>query len=367
MRFLFQSGVSIVQGLIVSSVLAGSALVTTRMLQDQKKLQKSVETRDQVEQLHRLVVATLQNREHCSSTISAAGLSAPTLDSERNVDIIYSKTAAASVTPTFEKTDGLVFEPTKIYMNGNVSIRSMKVMLPKSADPDPAARTITYPSKFRIEYRRMQTKNSGTNSNLRTKEGFGAKQIVKYVPILLQINKATNLIDGCYAVQLGETMNGTLLDGNNNVNQDFCSNLGNGASLYTWDSTTNKCVLKNNVCPDKFIFGGISSTGNAYCYPLSKYLPDLVNTTDASGCTNAGGTVALVTDAAGKVKITCTAAATGSCTCSAYYEWQNNGCTGTVGSMTVANPDYSYAAATSASCGDVCIGNKFYTSCIWSP
>lgn len=306
MRFLYQSGVSLLQGLVVSSVLAGSALIATRLIQDQKKLQKSTESRDQIEQLHRMVVSTLQNREHCRATVStamtSAGLSTVAVDQEFAVTNVVSKTTSGGSTIAFQINDGTTWDPAKIYMNGNVSINSMRMVMPKSTDADPAARTLSYPAKLMVAYSR----NEGKNANLRTKSGFGGKQIKKYIPIVIQWNKTTNAFDSCYAVQLGETINSTTIDGNNNVNQEFCSNLGNGASLYTWDSVSNKCILKNNVCPNKFVFAGISSTGNAVCYPLGKYLPDLVNTTDTAACTSSGGTVRLTTDATGKVKITCT-------------------------------------------------------------
>ncbi len=304
MRFLFQSGISMVQGLVISSVLAGSALIATRMIQDQKKLMKTVETRDQIEQINKIIFSVLQNREHCFKTIRNAGVINVTRGMTSPVTQVVSKLdSGASMNVNFETNSGASYDPTKIYMNGNVAIKSMTFMTPSATDPA-GQNVITYPSKMRITYSRLE----GTNANMRTKTGFGAKHVTKDIPIMLQVspvNATTWQVDGCYAVQLGETVNGVTNDGNNNVNQEFCSNLGSGNSLYVWDSTANKCVLKNNVCPDKFVFAGISSTGNAVCYPVSNYLQYMVDTATSSCSTTDGARVQLDTDATGKVIISC--------------------------------------------------------------
>ncbi len=302
MRIFSQSGVSMIQGLVISSVLAGSALIATRMLIDQKKLQKTVESRDQIEQVHKIIFSILQNREHCLKTLSNASILTASLGgADRAVSQIVSKLdSGATMNVNFQTNPGTSYDATKIYMNGNVSIQSMVFALPKATDPV-GQNVITYPSKLRITYSRLE----GTNANMRTKMGFGGKQITKDIPIVLQRNTTTGTIDGCYAVQLGETVNGVTNDGNNNVNQEFCSNLGSGNSLYVWDSTANKCVLKNNVCPDKFVFAGISSTGNAVCYPVNNYLQYMIDTATSSCNTAAGATVKLTTDGTGKVIINC--------------------------------------------------------------
>lgn len=290
-----------VQGLVVSGVLAGSALISTQLIKDQKKLSKGVETRDQIEQLHRMVYATFQNREHCMATLAGAGITTATLGgADRTINQIFSKTAAASTQEAFRTFNGT---PGTIYMNGNVNIQSMRMIFPKATDPA-GQNVITYPSKIRVEYARLEGKTDPTK---RTKDGYGAKRVAKDIPIMLQRNPSTNAIDGCYAVQLGETINGQTLEGNNNLNQEFCSNLGSGGSLYVWDSAANKCVLKNNVCPDKFIFGGIASNGNALCYEFTNYMDSLVDTSVAASCsTTSGATVSLTTGPDGKVRITCT-------------------------------------------------------------
>lgn len=298
--FLTQTGLSMVQGLIVGTMLAGTALVSTRLIQDQKKLQKATESRDQIEQFHRIVYATLQNREHCYATLFA--LLNPTLTV--NVDqAARPMTTIKNITTTGTSVDAFQTYGSAgtVYMNGNVTIESMSFVVPLSTDPA-GQNNMGYPSRIRIEYSRFDGKDS-TRSDRRTKDGYGAKRIKKDIPIVIQ-RDASNNLTGCYAVQLGETVNGLTNDGNNNLNQEFCSNLGTSGSLYMWDSNTNRCVLKNNVCPAKYIFAGIGSTGTAICYPIGDFLPDMIDTTTTANCPS-GSTVSLTTDASGRVKIRC--------------------------------------------------------------
>ena len=299
-KFLRQSGLSLVQGLIVSSLVAGSALISTRLIQDQKLLLKSTESRDQIDQLHRMVYATLQNREHCKATLVSNSIAVANLnDGARTLTKVVTKTNTGATADVFQINDGSSWDPSKIYMNGNVMIRSMTFLTPQATDPA-GQNNITYPSKLRVEYARME----GKDANKRTKVGYGGKQIKKDIPIILQRNTSTGAIDGCYAVQLGQDNNGMLSEGNNNINQEFCSKLGTNGSLYIWDSAANKCVLKNNVCPPKFVFAGINSNGNANCKPLTDYLGFMVDTSSVASCPD-GASVSLTTDAAGKVKVTC--------------------------------------------------------------
>ena len=307
--FLRQTGLSLVQGLIVSSLVAGSALISTRLIQDQKLLLKSTESRDQIDQLHRMVYATLQNREHCKATLVSNSIAVANLnDGARTLTKVVTKTNTGATADVFQINDGSSWDPSKIYMNGNVMIRSMTFLTPQATDPA-GQNNITYPSKLRVEYARME----GKDANKRTKVGYGGKQIKKDIPIILQRNTSTGAIDGCYAVQLGQDNNGMLSEGNNNINQEFCSKLGTNGSLYIWDSAANKCVLKNNVCPPKFVFAGINSNGNANCKPLTDYLGYMIDTSSVANCPS-GASVSLTTDAAGKVKVTCSA--TASCTSS---------------------------------------------------
>lgn len=313
-RILNQTGATILQGLLLSTVVAGSALIATKVFEDQKKTLKGVETRDQIEQLHRIVYSVLQNRENCFATYWAnmpgndmtftVGTTSP---STTPFTTILSKTGASSTQTAFQVHGGSI---NNTYMNGNVLIESMTMIRPYTSDPDPAKRLKTYPSTLQIDYSRLQ----GSDPTKRTKSGYGAKRIRKNIPILFQFDQAGN-VSSCYAVQTANNTQG-IADGNNNLNQEFCSSLGENGSMYVWDSQANKCVLKNNICPPKFVFAGILSTGETDCRPLTDYLPYLVNTDGASNCnTAAGATVQLTVGGDGKVALQCISGGGGaSCT-----------------------------------------------------
>ncbi len=318
MRFLSELGVSMVQGLVVSAVLASSALIATRLIQDQKKLVNATESRDQIEQLHNVIYSTLQNREHCKATAAQWGLTITTgvLGAEFTPDRILTKTQSGGSADTFMVNTGTAWNDTHTYMNGNVTIQSMRFRLPKATDPA-GTNTISYPAKLIIEYARLEGKGNAGDAasltraaNLRTKDGYGAKRIKKEIPIILQRTPVSALYPSgdlnCYAVQLGSSINGLTMEGNNNLNQEFCSNLGTNGSLYVWDSNTNRCVMKNNVCPDKYVFAGVSSTGNAVCNPLESYLEYMVDTTTQYSCPDSTYRINLTTDGSGKIVVNCT-------------------------------------------------------------
>lgn len=368
MKFLSQLGVSLVQGLVVSSVLAGTALVATRLIQDQKKMMKGVETRDQIEQLHRLIYSALQNREHCDGTFLSATSGGPnitsaTMGQTNAINAIRMKVSqSGTFQAAYQVNTGATMDPSRIYMNGNVTIQSMTLKFPSATDPAPT-NVMTYPAKLRIEYSRLE----GKNANLRTKSGFGGKRIMKEIAIIMQIGTpaaGVYPVDGCYAVQLGSSNNGQTLEGNNNLNQEFCSNLGDGGSLYTWDSLQNKCVLKNNVCPPKYVFTGIKADGNAECKPMSYFLPYMVNTDGLSTCNTASGaTVSLTTDASGKVQITCVAAAPSTCSADT-VSWTQGAdtCSASVASGSGSIPVTDSTAPTTGSATATCSGGVWTAS-----
>lgn len=311
MRFLSDSGVSMVQGLVVSAVLASSALIATRLIQDQKKLVKATESRDQIEQLHNVIYSTLQNREHCKATIASMGLTyaGATLGAATiTVNSLYTKTTSGGSVATFNVHDGSTWSETNTYMNGAVTIPSMRFRFPQAGDPA-GTNTISYPAKLIIEYARLEGKGA-QGAILRTGDGYGAKRIKKEIPIILQRTPPSASLPAgdlnCYAVQLGSSINGMTMEGNNNLNQEFCSNLGTNGSMYVWDSNTNRCVMKNNVCPDKYVFAGVSSTGNAVCNPLESYLQYMVDTTTQYNCPDSTYRINLTTDGAGRIVVNCT-------------------------------------------------------------
>ncbi len=294
-------------------------------------------------QLHKLIYADLQNREHCLMTFGPVIMTSLTSSPSSNVSLqpliiptsIMVK-AENSVTglQRFTVNSGAAYDPTTIYMNGNVRINSMSMQVTSNlGDPQP----------FIINYRRLE----GKKNDSRTKAGFGGSSISRTIWIRLQRQPgALNTISGCYAVERAtDADSGT---GNEDLNMQFCNNLGSGGSLYTWDATRNACVLKNNICGTKEVFEGINSSGVAVCRSINDYLPYLVK--DGSNpCTGTKTQVGIVRDSVtNKVSIECLAGGgTASCPI-AFKSWTVSGktCSGNtaavshgVNSMIISDPN----------------------------
>jgi hypothetical protein len=250
---------------------------------------KSGETKDQVEQLHKMIFASLQNREHCLRTLGSivVGLTPGTA---QNYDVSEIKTLQSAAGERIAVNTGASYNADTTYMNGNVRIDSMNLRTTTNlGDPQP----------FVINYRRLEK-----GANTRTKVGFGGSSLSKTLWIRLQrATAASTAITGCYAVEIAADADSG--SGNQDLNKDFCERLGTGGSLYTWDATRNSCVLKNNVCPAKFVFEGISSNGSAICRSINEYLPYLAQP-GTNPCTATKTQVQIVRDpVTNKVSIEC--------------------------------------------------------------
>lgn len=272
MKNLFnnQFGFSLVQGMVIASVVAGSGLVATRLITDQKMAQKGAETRDQIEDLHQATYAALQNRDNCKATFLANGRddeitgTSPTGTSTFDMTQIKS----ANGDPVLEIHNG---DLNKTYMNGNVLVKSMNVNYNGASGK----------ANLDIVYERMAgaslKDNSGTkafDNTKKTKAGYGAKEIKKTITLRVQKNPFTGTKDfeSCYGINTGKSStmeSGTETD----INKDLCLQMnGNvasngtatGLSVFVWDETTSTC-LPNAKCPDHKVYTGISSTGAVLC------------------------------------------------------------------------------------------------------
>ncbi len=283
-----------VQGMVNSAVLAGSALIATRMFTTQKMALKTSETKDQIAELHKMIFSTLQNREYCLRTFAV--LPAVNASTAHPISIVKSMPQAGSTTQDdqFHANTGSAAGMT--YMNGNVRINSMSLNTTGNlSDPQP----------FVVNYMRLEGKDA---NGVRSKVGFGGKSITKTIWIRLQRATSTDtMINGCYAVELNTDSDTG--QGNSDLNKSFCEGLGTGAgeheSLYTWDETRNTCVLRNNICDPGYVFEGIDSTGLKMCRPFADYLPYFLES-GAKPCPPDKAFVNIVRDAGtGKVSIQC--------------------------------------------------------------
>lgn len=285
MKFLLmtEKGFSIVQGMILSGVLAGSALVATKMLSEQKKVQKSAETRDQIEDLHRVVYSALQNRKNCERTVFNAGVSAATniiTSATVPIDTIMSDNAT---NPIVVKKFTAAHDTTQLYMNGNVIVKDIFISGYDSA---------TGTSTLSIIYERMAGANGANAEFKRTKDGFGAKDVRKNVTLRIQRDPfaAGKPFESCYATT-GDSPTGTE-DGNRNLARELClemngssrttdtsgagnvamngANVATGQRLWVWDDATATC-LPNAKCPDNQVYTGVDSTGDVKCRSIKDW------------------------------------------------------------------------------------------------
>ncbi len=282
-------GISIVQGMVLSAVLAGTALVGTKLIQDQKLAQKGAETRDQVEILHERVIATLQDRFNCIETFSpyqnnTGNSSVTTIWSRikggsgagKNKEFQISTSRLIEVEATRSQSqrssqgNNELQSQLVTYMNGNVAIRRMFIT------------NMTAPvAKFTIEYERL---NQSATS--RTKSGYGAKNILKTIDIVIQKSIASpHTFEGCYAVNtvgdeptavatpeegiqgvcddLGDNGCTLFTQGTKQFAQKFCEDMQSDG-LMRWEANLNRCVF-NLACGEGRVFAGIDAQGKKIC------------------------------------------------------------------------------------------------------
>lgn len=259
MKNLFNNelGFSLVQGMIIAGVVAGSGLVATRLITDQKLAQKSAETRDQIEDLHNTAFATLQNRDNCGSTFA---------DPLVQTALLENTSGTGYQLPTIKSKDGdTVLTIGSTYMNGNVLVEDIRTIY------DPTKGTAT----LDIQYERLNA-----SSTTRTKSGYGAKDIKKSITLRVQRNPFVggNPFESCYGVNSGKKGDENLdVTKNNDVNKELClqmnsNTLGDGTStglsVFVWDDLTSTC-LPNAKCPDHMIYTGIESTGKVLCKSMA--------------------------------------------------------------------------------------------------
>jgi hypothetical protein len=292
-RFLHsQTGFSLVQGMIFAAVLAGSSLIATRMLTDQKLSLKGVESRDQIEQLHSLIFTTLQNPDNCTATITGKGGLRPNQTAPVSFDLsshfinppstmhtfpmdrlVAVKELDNNTTVGFDQYQilyGIDYQSTSgraypTYMNGNVRIVSMIWNY-----PDPVSRGVAY---LDVTYERLNA-----DSKIRTKQGYGAKTIKKRMGFRIQRDATapyptlpTNnglAFKSCYAfIDVGDEI--ATDTGTKNLLKELCEEM----PIFQWDEQISSCRPKNFQCTNvNEVFTGIDSNGMAKCRNLRDWV-----------------------------------------------------------------------------------------------
>lgn len=302
MKNLFNNefGFSLVQGMIIAGVVAGSGLVATRLITDQKLAQKSAETRDQIEDLHTAAYAALQNRDNCKATFGDPGVQASLLATTSGAGFQLPAIKSASNDTVLTLHNNNI---ANTYMNGNVLVKDMRTVY------NPATGTAT----LDILYERLNS----ADATKKTKTGYGAKEIKKSITLRVQRNPfvAAKPFESCYGVNSGKKGDESLdVTKNNDVNKDLCLQMNNnvssdgtvtGLSVFVWDELTSTC-LPNAKCPDHMVYTGIESTGKVMCKSMADVVDMNTMIEPTVGTCGAGKRVYFRASADGKkVSIVC--------------------------------------------------------------
>lgn len=237
MNFINQKGFSIVQGLMLAGLLSGTALVTSRLVADQKKAAVSAESKDAVDDLERIIFNYLQHSEHCYATLQGNSAVSP-LSGTKNITTIRAANYVndISLNPNSQQ---VIFQTGKTYFENNISIKQMQ---------------LTYQSANSATLKVDVSRNVKSE---RTKNGFGGKDLSKEIKLVIKRN-ALNSFSGCYAVKKSNSDIGE--GGTENIVKTFCEGLG---EPFEWNETNKNCLLKaqHHQCPNGQYVIGISTTG----------------------------------------------------------------------------------------------------------
>lgn len=236
---------------MLSAALSASALVAIQSFKQQKDDIKEADVRDNVEQVHNMVYAILQNRNHCLRTINDSKPSGLTIVPNEVRDIPFIS-MADSPNPAF------VVGATNRYLTGTVSINRLQLVLPADLK-NLATLNIVY----------------GRHGNKRT----GDSDVVNRSIRLSLTRSAPNMLSSCTSVTVDDGL-AMGEDGNENLSKEICENF----QMMTWDPDLRKCKLKENLCPTRTIFAGLDTDGNKICRPFMEYLPYLVETSFTQSC-----------------------------------------------------------------------------------
>jgi hypothetical protein len=295
------SGFSMVQGLIVAGIVAASSLVTTRLMNDQKKAQKATEFKDKIDELHKTLYSTLQNRLSCKETVLRNGKN---LEIVSNLEVQLARIYNYSLSGCnpLDVNSCLVAESGGYYMNRTILLKNMTLSAPTGG-----VRTL------KITYRKF-----ADNSKTSGKRSYGGLDIIKTIPIRIQKNPSNNSFISCYAfTQVGTAINGVnSQEMGNDVTKEMCNDMvtGAGQKIFTWDDNKSLCV-PNAKCPYGQIYTGIDQDGTVKCRFIRDWM-DFNEVLDASGalCPINSRVGFVINQVTKKVKISCGVCAS-SCDC----------------------------------------------------
>ena len=272
-----------IQGMVIAGLVAGSALVTARLLVDQKLIQKGAESRDQIEDMNQVVFNILQEKDACSKTIK-----------ENNLLTSFSESGSYVMNGIWSK-ESLVFSSGGRYLAENVVIESMSLVTSSTLGT----------AKLYLVYEIL-------NEDLRTKRGVAARKLRKLIELRVQKKTSDGSFSSCYAYKLGEAdeMNATTsLESGSDFAKEFCQEMNQGLGdqkAFYWDEVNGICKL-NSECPDQKVFVGIDASGSVICKNIKEWVDfsTIMDSTPVS-CPNGNKVGFQIDEPTKKVKIVCT-------------------------------------------------------------
>ncbi len=262
MKPFLQSGFSLVQGMILSAVVAGSGLVATRILMDQKATQRGASTRDAIEQFDEMLFATLADKANCRRTITANGKQLEIVSAFTQVNLNEIWTANSTTA---------IAQVGSAYMNNAFSIKSITV----------GQRNIYGSSSgvLNVIYER-------NNNTTRTGRIVGAKEVRKKHVFYIQKRPyaggaGLDSFDSCYTEELAKLdLNGQQSGFRGSSNSmDLCYQMIGisnpwaspnvpaavpADAAFEWDPVRNICKLRTS-CPAGRVYTGIDTNGRLRC------------------------------------------------------------------------------------------------------
>jgi hypothetical protein len=253
LRHFFRNelGLSMVQGMVLAGIVAGGALVTTKLLVEQKQAMKSAETRDQIEDIHNLITGFLKDKKNCKQTMVENGLQI----------ILGDSVISHEITKISGKDSGNIIATVGgTYLTNNAQILSMTLRPPNEGERN-----------LEILYERLVE-----SENKRTKRGMGAKHIKKSIPVRIQKNQAGDF-ESCYVISdaVEESANNTESQNKSgeDLSKQMCDELFSDVTdpAFYWDEMKSLCVPQTK-CPVNKVYVGIDNQGKRLCENIKDWV-----------------------------------------------------------------------------------------------
>lgn len=236
----FQSGFSLIQGLVIAAALTGTALISTKVLTSQKQVDISQKSKGAIEDYHQIVKSLLNQPGVCLSTLTKSN---------------YDPTAASFPVQTLFDDGALkpiVTTGQGIY-NNQAFIQNMNIIQDPLGDPNKRVFEIVF-SKSKLNSDQVK---------------LGGNSIRKTVP--LSVNVKDGAVDSCSVFsEVDPEIMRKFCDEFKPVDGSYVTD-PNAKSLLTYNSVTKNCQLRSGIsCLNNRLFKGVNSLGEPICQTLDE-------------------------------------------------------------------------------------------------